>query len=45
MAANNDASKQLKAHQDTYEGFLTFCKISTVVVLAVTALVVLLIAN
>ena len=45
MAAAGDNSKDLKAHQSTYSGFLTFCKVGSVAVIAVTAIVILLIAN
>lgn len=45
MAVNNEAQKQFQAHQNTYAGFLSFCKVGTIAVVLVTAFVVVLIAN
>jgi hypothetical protein len=41
MAENGD----IKAHTQTYEGFMTMVKVGSVVVAIVTAVVVLLIAS
>jgi len=36
---------ELKAHEQTYDGFIRFLKISTAISAVVTALVILAIAN
>jgi hypothetical protein len=45
MAANGDAQNDLKAHQETYSGFLGLMKYGTIASAIVAAIVVLLIAS
>ncbi|AGH48371.1 MULTISPECIES: aa3-type cytochrome c oxidase subunit IV [Sphingomonadales] len=45
MAETNGASNDLKAHEGTYEGFLSLMKIGTIACVVAAALVVYLIAN
>ncbi|MDB5683163.1 MAG: hypothetical protein JWM38_1769 [Sphingomonas bacterium] len=45
MAGNGNVRGEMKAHEQTYSGFLSFFKMSTIASFVVAAIVVLLIAN
>ncbi len=44
MSADHGAPMDYKAHNQTYGGFLTLLKVGTIASIAVTAIVILLIA-
>jgi hypothetical protein len=45
MAADNGVQMDQKAHEQTYNGFITALKISTAITVITTAIIIILIAN